>query len=230
MSALKKALNYFSRFELILWGSSVTLIILSYLLFRNGGYLTLAASLVGATSLIFCAKGNPIGQVLMIIFGILYGIISLSFCYYGEMITYLGMTVPMAVVALVSWLRNPYGKGHSQVKVNSIAKKEILFLIGLTALVTLLFYFILLRLGTANIIPSTASVATSFFAVYLTARRSPYFALAYAANDVVLIVLWVLASLHDVSYISVAVCFVMFLFNDLYGFINWRRMQKIQAE
>ena len=146
------------------------------------------------------------------------------------MITYLGMTVPMAVVALVSWLRNPYGKGHSQVKVNSIAKKEILFLIGLTALVTLLFYFILLRLGTSNIIPSTASVATSFFAVYLTARRSPYFALAYAANDVVLIVLWVLASLHDVSYISVAVCFVMFLFNDLYGFINWRRMQKRQAE
>lgn len=108
MNVLKKALNYFSRFELILWGSSVTLIILSYLLFKNGGYLTLA--------------------------------------------------------------------------------------------------------------------------VYLTARRSPYFALAYAANDVVLIVLWVLASLHDVSYISVAVCFVMFLFNDLYGFINWRRMQKIQAE
>lgn len=50
-------------------------------------------------------------------------------------------------------------------------------------------YFILRAFNTANIIPGTISVTTSFVAVYLTFRRSPYFALAYAANDVVLIVL-----------------------------------------
>ena len=65
--------------------------------------------------------------------------------------------------------------------------------------------------------------------MYLTFRRSPYFALAYAANDVVLIVLWVLATLEDISYISVVVCFVLFFFNDLYGFWNWNRMRRAQA-
>ncbi len=77
--------------------------------------------------------------------------------------------------------------------------------------------------------PSTLSVATSFIAVYLTARRSPYFALAYASNDVILIILWTLAAITDVSYLSVLVCFIMFLVNDIYGFINWRRMQRRQA-
>ena len=79
-------------------------------------------------------------------------------------------------------------------------------------------------------IPSTLSVTTSFVAVYLTFRRSPYFALAYAANDIVLIVLWVLASISDVRYVSVIVCFIAFLVNDIYGFINWHRMKIRQRE
>ncbi len=99
----------------------------------------------------------------------------------------------------------------------------------LTAAVTVIFFFILKAFGTANLIPSTLSVTTSFLAVYLTFRRSSYFALAYAANDIVLIVLWVLASISDMKYLSVTVCFIAFLVNDIYGFINWRRMKKRQS-
>ena len=98
----------------------------------------------------------------------------------------------------------------------------------LTVLVTLLFYCILDYFHTANMIPSTLSVTTTFIAVYLTFRRSPYFALAYAANDVVLIFLWILAARENISYLSVIICFVMFLVNDLYGFVSWRRMEKRQ--
>ena len=89
----RKLLRYFSRAERLLWGLSVVFIGA----FDRENYLTLAASLIGVTSLIFNAKGNPIGQVLMVIFSLLYGIISYTFAYYGEMVTYLGMTMPMAV-------------------------------------------------------------------------------------------------------------------------------------
>ena len=92
-----------------------------------------------------------------------------------------------------------------------------------------MFYFILKHFNTANILPSTLSVTTSFLAVYLTFRRSPYFALAYAANDIVLIILWILASLYDVRYVSVVVCFVAFLVNDIYGYLSWQKMKKRQA-
>lgn len=222
-------LKYFSNVEWALWLSSLLFIIISFLAFGGDGYLTLVASLVGATSLIYCAKGNPIGQVLMIIFGALYGIISYSFAYFGEMITYLGMTVPMAIVALVTWLKNPYKNNKSEVTVNKISKQEIVFMLCLSVLVTIIFYFILKALGTANLLPSTVSVTTSFIAAYLTFRRSPYFAFVYALNDVVLIVLWVLASIRDMSYVSTVVCFIIFLLNDLYGFISWKRMQKRQS-
>lgn len=226
---IKSILSYFSKGELILWCSSVLLISISFIAFDRVNYLTLIASLIGATSLIFSAKGNPLGQFLMIIFGIIYGIISFSFSYYGEMITYLGMTAPMAVIALISWLRNPYNGNRAEVAVNRLKSNEFIFMLILSAVVTFVFYYILDIFNTANILPSTLSVTTSFIAVYLTFRRSPYFALAYAANDIVLIVLWTLATMSDISYLSVIICFVMFLINDLYGFINWRRMAKRQT-
>ena len=227
---MTKIKNYFSKTDVTLWLSSVMLIILSFCIFDRESYLTLCASLIGVTSLIFNAKGNPFGQFLMVIFSLLYGIISYTFAYFGEMITYLGMTMPMAVFALVSWLKNPYKGNKAEVKVNSLSIKENIFMWILTAVVTLIFYFILEHFNTANIIPSTISVTTSFLAVYLTFRRSPYFALAYAANDVVLIILWILASFTDVRYISVVVCFVAFLFNDIYGYISWQRMKQRQSE
>ena len=230
MERLKSLLRYFSRGEIILWCSSMLLIIISFLLFDREAYLTLIASVIGATSLIFNAKGNPIGQVLMVIFSIFYGIISFTFAYYGEMITYLGMTAPMAVAALISWLRNPYNGNRAEVKVNSLKYREYAFMIALTGVVTVIFYFILQAFHTANLIPSTLSVTTSFIAVYLTWRRSAYYALAYAANDIILIILWVLAALSDTSYLSVIVCFTMFLVNDIYGFINWSKIQKRQRD
>ena len=225
---MKKLTTYFSKGELALWSSSAGLILVSFLLFDRVNFMTLAASLIGTTSLIFNAKGNPIGQALMILFSLLYGLISYTFSYFGEMITYLGMTGPMALFAFVSWLRNPYKGNHAEVAVNRIGKWEYLGMCLATAAVTLGFYFILEHFHTANIIPSTLSVTTSFIAVYLTFRRSPYFALAYAANDVVLIVLWALAAVEDISYLSVIICFVMFLVNDLYGFVSWKRMEKRQ--
>lgn len=225
---MKKLTNYFTKGELALWGGSSALILASFLVFDRANYLTLTASLVGAASLILNAKGNPIGQALMILFSLLYGVISYTFSYFGEMLTYLGMTGPMALVALVSWLRNPFAGNRAEVEVNRLKPREGGLLAALTAAVTWGFFFILEAFGTANLIPSTLSVATSFAAVYLTFRRSPWFALAYAANDVVLIVLWTMAALENITYISVIVCFALFLVNDLYGFVSWRRMARRQ--
>lgn len=222
--------QYFTKQEWMLWVASVCGVLASFLIFDRGNYLTLIASLIGVTSLIFSAKGNPIGQLLMVIFSLLYGAISYSFQYYGEMGTYLGMTMPMAIFALISWLRNPFQGNHAQVEVNRIRKGEYVLLPILTIIVTVGFYFILSYFHTANIIPSTLSVTTSFVAVYLTFRRSPYYAIAYASNDIILIILWAWASMTDTSYMSVMVCFVAFLANDLYGFKNWKRMERKQKK
>lgn len=229
MKKLKSILNYFSTGELVLWISSTALVLISFIVFDRTNYLTLAASLIGVTSLIFNAKGNPFGQALMIVFSIVYAIISYSFAYYGELLTYLGMSMPMAAFALVSWLRHPYKGKKSEVQINHLGKKEQVFMWIITFAVTAVFYFVLKAFNTANLLPSTISVTTSFLAVYLTFRRSPYYAVGYAANDIVLIVLWVMASFENIKYVSVVICFVAFFANDIYGFINWRKMGIKQA-
>ena len=227
---MKSIRGYFTKGEILLWSISSLLVTVSFLVFDRENVMTLCASLIGVTYLILNSKGNPIGQVLVIIFSLLYGIISYQCAYYGEMITYLGMTMPMAVLSLGAWLRNPFQGNRAQVKVNSIGRGDIAVMTLLTAAVTVIFYFVLRAFSTANLIPSTISVTTSFLAVYLTFRRSPAYAIAYSANDVVLIILWSLASMHDIQYVSVVVCFRVFLVNDIYSFFSWRRMRERQAE
>ena len=219
--------GYFTKGELTLWSTSVGAVLLAFALVDRGNGLTLAASLIGVTSLIFNAKGNPVGQVLMVVFSLLYGVISWQVAYYGEMITYLGMTMPMAVAALVSWLRHPYQGNRAEVQVDRLREGEWLMVSLLTAVVTAAFFFILRAFRTAGL--STLSVTTSFVAVYLTARRNPWYAVAYAANDCVLISLWLLAAIWDRSCLSVAVCFCAFLVNDLSGFLCWQKMHRRQS-
>lgn len=213
--------------EWVLWLCSLLAAIVSNLLSGNVGVLTPAAVCIGITSLIFAAKGNVWSQILMIIFSILYGIISWRSHYWGEMITYLGMTLPMAVWSTITWLKNPSENGK-EVAIQKLTKKHTVGLIFFGIITTAVFCFILKALDTPNIFFSTLSITTSFFAAALTMLRSPFYALGYAANDIVLIVLWVLASLNDPQYIPVAVNFAIFFFNDMYGFISWKKRAGLQ--
>ncbi len=230
MEEKQRSKCYFSGFEIGLWTGSVATILLVFFLFPNDGYLSLVASLIGVTALIFIAKGNPLGQLLMVVFAAIYGVISFGFAYYGEMMTYVGMSAPMALFSLLVWLRNPYNGNRAEVRVNHIRLREIPVILCLTLAVTVVFYFVLKAFHTANLIPSTLSVATSFLAVYLSFRRSAYFAVAYAANDIVLILLWTLATIRDFSYLSVVICFAVFLVNDLHSFVAWQKMSMRQKK
>lgn len=226
---LRDSFRDLTRFERILWGCSLVVVTLSFVLAPAQDWLTLCASLVGVTALIFVSKGYVLGQALTVVFALFYGVISFFFHYYGEMITYLCMTAPVAAFSVVSWLRHPY-KGTREVEVTHLDRHTWAKALALTVVVTVVFWFILRALGNANLTMSTLSVTTSFLASYLAFLRSPYYALAYSANDAVLIVLWLLATIEDPAYLPMILCFTMFLANDLYGFVNWQRLQKVQAE
>ena len=224
---MKNPFRDLTKFELCLWLTSVVVVSLSYLLSGAGDVLTAISSLVGVTALIFVSKGYVLGQVLSLVFAVFYGIVSFFFGYYGEMITYLGMTAPAALMSVISWIRHPY-KGTRVVEVSRISKKQWVLGAVLTVVATALFYFILRALGNKNLVFSTLSVTTSFAASYLTFLRSPFYAIAYSLNDIVLIVLWILATIEKTSYFPMIICFVMFLFNDLYGYYNWQKLKNKQ--
>ncbi len=227
---IKKSFQNLNPFERILWGISLLVVTISYCFGSRDNILTLFASLIGVTALIFVAKGDVLGQILTLLFSILYAIISYECAYFGEMITYLFMTSPAALLAIISWLKHPYKGNRQEVKVNQMKKQETFFMLILTSFVTWIFYYILKHFNTAQLPISTVSVTTSFLASYLTFRRNHFYALAYAANDLVLIALWILASIQNPAYLPVILCFLMFLVNDMYGFVNWQRMKKQQQD
>ena len=223
-----KSLKSLSLFEKILWICSLLSVTISFIFCAEKDYLSLIASVIGVTALIFVAKGDVLGQILTVIFSVFYGIISFSFNYYGEMVTYLGMTAPIALMSVISWLKNPFEKNKPQIKINKISVKEHIFAIFLALVVTVIFYFILSYFNTANIIFSTISVTTSFLASYYMFRRVALYAIAYAMNDIILIILWVMATIKNIAYLPMVICFSVFFINDMYGFINWQKIRKKQ--
>lgn len=227
---IKNTFKSLTKFELSLWLLSLIFITLTFVIFKSSDILTIIVSIIGATALIFVAKGNVIGQILTILFSILYAVISYRFRYFGEMITYLGMTAPMALLSAVSWMKNPYKSGYQEVKVAKLTLKKVILLLCLAGMVTTVFYFILKYFNTSNLIISTISITTSFLAASLTFMRSPYYAIAYSLNDIILIILWILATKEEISFLPMIICFIVFLINDIYGFINWSRMQKRQSQ
>ena len=85
-----------------------------------------------------------------------------------------------------------------------------------------LWLFSVLSVTLAFVLSGSGDVFT------LTASLIGVTALAYAANDLVLIVLWVTAAAADPGCIAMAVCFAVFFLNDSYGFVNWHRMMRRQ--
>ncbi len=224
---MKKYFGSLGRTDIFVWGISILLIVISYFLSPAGGLINSITSLLGVTAIIFVAKGQVLGQVLLASFAVLYGVVSYFQGYYGETAICIFLSLPLAAFAIITWYKNPYGDS-GEVSIRRLKWRDWLLLLPLTAVVTTFMYFLLSYLGTSNIIWSTFSIATSFLAAGLTVLRSPYFALGYVFNDIVLIVLWVSAALGDPSAISMVFCFLGFLLNDSYSFVCWRIREKKQ--
>ncbi len=218
---LKNPFKNFETKDWLLWLASLIAVTAVNLVAEKIDLLTLVATWVGVTSLILAAKRNVWSQILMVLFSVLYGIISWKVRYWGEMITYLGMTMPMAIWSTITWLKNP-AKGGMEVAVGKVGRRHAAALAVLTIVVTAVFCFFLKFFDTPNLAFSTLSIATSFVAASLTIMRSPFFAMAYASNDVVLIILWSLAAISNPEYVPVIVNFAIFLINDMYGFFRWK--------
>lgn len=220
----------FTKFEIVLWAVSVSVVTASFVIGGDFKVLTLIASLIGVTALIFVARGDVTGQVLTIVFSVLYSIISFEFTYYGEMITYMFMSAPIAALSVITWIKNPSEAGRREVSIAQLNLRKSIILCLLAVVVTVIFYFILRYFNNANLFFSTISITTSFLASALMMLRSSAYALAYGANDIILIILWILASIENTAYLPMVMCFTMFLANDIYGFYSWQKRKKLQEE
>lgn len=228
IKTIKESFRNLNKVELIIYIVSEILIIGSFIISKNKNILSLVSSVLGATSLILLSKGDYLGHIISVIFGVIYIIISYSYKYYGEMFIYGLLMIPLAVTNIIIWKRNQ-ASSH-QVKIHQIEKKEIIYIFIITIIIGIIFYFILKWLNTTNLIISSISVMTSVSASLLSLKRSPYYAIMFILNDLVLITMWSLAAKDNPMYLPNVICFVAFLINDIYALVNWKKIEKKQTE
>lgn len=225
----KRFLKYFTITEWILWLTSITVITVGFAVGSERSVLSYLSSLAGVTCVIVNAKGNVLGQAVSIVFAVLYAIYAYQQRYFGEMLIYICLMLPIHIASIISWMRNKFNGNAHEVKINSLSPLEYALTALGAAATTVAFYFILQALNTDNLIVSTISLTTSITAAYLMLRRCEFFSLCFIVNDIVLIVLWSMKlTTAGTSVLPSVIAFSMFLINDAYCFISWQRIKRRQ--
>ena len=138
---MKKFFKDWSIFEIILLIASPLVILTVGLIFKSDA-LTMLASIVGVLCVLFTAKGLAVSQFLGIAIAILYSIVSYRNGYYGEMIIYLVIMLPMHIWGVIEWLKHK-NKNTNTVEVNSIKWQEWVVVAICSVIVFMGFYFLL---------------------------------------------------------------------------------------
>jgi len=228
---MKNKLKNWNLFEIIFLAVSIAIIVTVFVFNSEKNWLSFICSIIGITAVMCLAKGLVITPYLLVVNGCLYSILSYTQAYYGEMIVYIGLMIPMAISSIISWNKNKNKEDGTQVSVNKIKKSEYVYLALATIVASIAFYFLLKAFNTNQLIISTLALITSTVASYLLFRRSSYYAIGYIINDIILIVLWSTSvSTFGVEYLPTVICFAIFLINDIYGLIHWKMEEKKQSQ
>ena len=222
-----KLLKDWTNFEKLLLFGSVVIVSVVGLCFKSD-LLTVSCSIVGIITALLLAKGKNLGQVFGLLITILYSIVSFKNKYYGEVLIYALVMLPMYIIGIFTWINHKNEKTNS-VEINSIEKKEWGIVSIVFALVFVGIYYLLKAFNTNELVVSAISVLASLFAVYLQIRRSKYSFSFYMVNDIILMFLWGIPVIRG-SYILFPMLLnpIINFINDMYGFYNWKKTEKIQ--
>ncbi len=224
---MKSFFKELSIFEYLLLFISPIVIITVGIVFKSDA-LTICSSAIGVVGVFLLSKGKILGQFLAIIVAVLYSIVSFYQGFYGEVIIYVALIIPMSIWGIIEWAKHK-NRVSKSVKINSISYKEWIVVSCFAALIFVGFYFLLKALNTNELIVSTISVLSSIFGEYLLARRSKYGFVSYILNDIILIVLWAIPVFQgNLMVLAMLMNPIVNLFNDIYGVVNWTRLQKSQ--
>ena len=220
-------LKDWSKFEKTLLFGNIIVVSTIGIIFK-ADLLTTACSIIGINTALLLAKGKNLGQLMGILITLLYSILSFKNKYYGEVLIYVFLMLPMFVVGTFSWIKHQNKKTNS-VEINNIKAKEWIIVSIIFIGVFIGIYYVLKAFNTNELIVSTASVLASLFAVYLQVRRSKYSFSFYIVNDIILFILWGTPVFKGNYTLIPMLLNPVFLFiNDLYGFYYWRKTEKIQ--
>jgi len=194
--------------------------------------LEIFANVFMITVTLLFAKAKIEAYFLSFISLTLYVVVAYKALLYGEVIVYLALILPVTVYGLINWMKNKFSDNRKGQVVKIIRTRwvELLVLFGSQAVLGVGYYFLLRALHTNLLLISTFSLALSFVAVYLVARRSEIALLGWVVEDFLVLALWITVIAKgstDSAVMIVMAC--MNIISDSYGVFMWRRLKKSQS-
>ena len=226
-----KFLKNWKWYEVVFLVLSSATILTCFFVGADKNYLSLSTSLVGVLAVLCVAKGLVIAPYISVVQGTMYSILAYTQGYYGELIVYMLFTVPLNIIAIITWFKNRKKENSTEVEINKIQSKEYIIFFVAIVITSVLFYFILDALHTNQVAISTLSLMTLVAAQYLLMRRSSFYAVGFILNDFIEITLWSIVVFNNgIAYLPTVICFCVFLINDIYGLIRWQIESRKQKQ
>ena len=215
-----------TKFETLFLILGTIAAIVSTIIFK-GTLINLGSTLLYFWTALLLAKGKYSCYIIGIISTFFYAYVSYTNSYYGEIIISMCCTLPLMIVGLINWLKHQ--DDSNTVIIKDISKKELIIVLLSQVMLFAGYYYLLKIFNTSNLLISTFSIVTSLIATYLTARRSEYGFIGFIINDIVLLTLWGTPVLTgNIELITVMLCPLLLLINDIYGAYNWKKIKKEQ--
>ena len=220
-------LKGWNLFEKILLFGSILFISLTGLVFHADLLATLC-SILGVITVLLLAKGNNYVNVLGVLISILYSIVSYRNKYYGEILIYIFLMMPMYTIGIFTWLRHK-NKDTDSVEINTISKREWILTLLVSCIIFVGIYNLLKAFNTNALYLSSISVLFNLYAIYLQVRRSRFSFCFYLVTDILLLALWIIPVING-NYVFIPLILnpIINFISDSYGLYNWRRTEYIQ--
>lgn len=201
--------------------SSILIFVLSLL--WGDSVLAIFSSLTGIISVVLCAKGKIENYAFGLINAITYAYICYQANIFGETM-YNILMIPMIIIGIISWKKN-MEDDNSEVKARNLTPVGwIILIIGSIAAVAVYSFILNLIGGEFALVDATSTTFSVIATILMLARYSEQWVMWIVVN-VVSVILWALAfASGEGSGITYLVMWIAYLFNSVYGYVNWRKM------
>ena len=225
----KKFLSDWNLFEKI-WLLTFTLVNLYLFFIWQDSWIGLIASLTGMLCVVLTAKAKISSFYFGLINILAYSYVAYQSRYFGDVMLNMLYFLPMTFVGIYFWKRNLKNNKKGEVIVKSLnwAKRFIWF--G-SSIVILTFYGLILTLikGTLPFVDSATTVFSIIAIIMLNKRLTEQW-IFWIIVDVLSIIMWAYIFITSGGDVSMLVMWSAFLVNAMYGYYNWRKLEKKQND
>ena len=226
-NGIKKYFKDWKLFEKIILSLSLLIILIVGIIFKSD-FFTLFTALTAVSTTMLLAKGKKEAYILYLICILLYIYVSYSNRYFGEVILYIFLILPMCISSLITWIRHP-NKETNTVEVNLITKKERSIVYLLILPLSFCLYYLLRAFNTNELLVSVFTFICSLLANYYQIRRNKMSFYFYIIEDVSLLILWIIPIINgNLSLLPLIINSTFNLISDSYGIYNWKKLEEKQ--